>query len=1168
MKNENLKEMNPVMGQENITNLAGIGTKQEDFEPIPSNDKEYTILGKGAFGFAEKMKSKLNNKIYAIKKLPVQKEMKKDFIRETIFMLTLNNQYIVRLYGYFQGIEKIEKLKDIYKDDKKKLYQNDTEDRKMYFLVLDFMSNGSLESYKKRLGIYHLIEQKFIIKIFKQLLIGLKYLHENKIMHRDIKPDNILLDDNEDIKISDFGISAIHRESMYEDPDSNVLISNNTRVGRKDFVSPEILYKTITEFDYKVDIYSLGLTMLCLMSNRHPIVLDNNKRTIKIDFVNNIYEEYLVNLVKKMILENPILRPNASEALKELERIENYINNKTEENKNKILFSLYPPINVTNLADIGTKQEDFEPVKSESGEDYTILGKGKFGFCEKHRSKLNKEFYAIKKTPIKKEMGKDFIRETTFMIKLTHPNIVRMHGYFHGIEKIDKLKKIYKNSKYKEYQNDTEDKNMYFMVLDYVPNGSLDNYWSKFVGEKKLIDQDFIIKIFGQLLSVVKFLHGQHLAHRDIKPDNILFDEKYNIKLTDFGVSAMMKTDGYSDEKNLNPNIDPLISTMTLIGPKFFSAPEISLKKPCLKSDIYSLGLTIFCLFCQQNPLSVNNKGQVVINFNLVQKNVYNPYLICLVERMILQNPNDRPDAVSAFEELKKIETFIKEPNNMKIKEYLDKKNMPQNYQNNANQYSTQASQGPFGISNIPTGVTQGNNNNNQMYPNNNSVIPNTQVNNNISIVNPNNSIYPNANMPMQQMTNMPMQQMTNMPMQPMTNMPMQQMTNMPMQPMININNGNQGIVNYFDQNYDNSQMYMPAAFNPGVQMNFTNLNNFANQYASTQMNMTNNYLSQIKTSSIMCCLKCLYYCLQNDLDNLISKIQYSANFMNLPCGNLLYMLNMIKFMQLEPTNQIELMNLDNSMKGFRLQMSKILQEFQGTDEMHPYLAFSKLYNKINDYSRIFYLEMPSNNLKQLEDITGIDRDDFYQVFTDIKNFKKNKDGPFLDYFYYVQIDTSYCRNPNCKALNEATIQYGCSLKFQGAITGNISNFIDNYFPQTLSDYNNCKSCYMNDKQIKKSSLLVKPKYLLIHFDGNQIAPKQLEPFIDLSQYSFPNNNIGPTNYSLFAFIYINYNNNTYNAAIKKIDGWYIYNAGQLIKQSFINFNQVSPYIVIYKGEN
>ena len=169
--NQSYQQMRP----ENTNNLIGIGTKQEDFEQIKSGDLDYTILGKGAFGYAEKMQSKLNNKIYAIKKLPVKKEgFGKDFVRETTFMLQSNNEYIVKLYGYFQGMESIEKLKNIYKNSKN-LYQNESEDKKMYYLVLDYVPNGSLENFIiKHQSQNKAVEQEFIIKVFKQILTGLK----------------------------------------------------------------------------------------------------------------------------------------------------------------------------------------------------------------------------------------------------------------------------------------------------------------------------------------------------------------------------------------------------------------------------------------------------------------------------------------------------------------------------------------------------------------------------------------------------------------------------------------------------------------------------------------------------------------------------------------------------------------------------------------------------------------------------------------------------------------------------------------------------------------------------------------------------------------------------------------------------------------------------------
>lgn len=94
-----------------LKNLKDIGIKLSDFEEIKTENENYTILGKGNFGYVEKMKSKKNNQIYTIKKINKNssKFKFKDFERETEIMLSLDHENIIKLYGYFEDKENLKK---------------------------------------------------------------------------------------------------------------------------------------------------------------------------------------------------------------------------------------------------------------------------------------------------------------------------------------------------------------------------------------------------------------------------------------------------------------------------------------------------------------------------------------------------------------------------------------------------------------------------------------------------------------------------------------------------------------------------------------------------------------------------------------------------------------------------------------------------------------------------------------------------------------------------------------------------------------------------------------------------------------------------------------------------------------------------------------------------
>ena len=318
-------------------NLINIGTKLSDFEEIenPAKNLKYTVLGRGNFGYAEKMKSKKNNLYYAIKKLDKEKVNNKNFHRETEIMINLNHENIVKFYGYFEDKENINKYKQIYKD--KKDIEQEKSDKTIFCLVLEYIPNGSLNDYIekyqnmcKKNNVFTPLKDDFLIKIFKQLLNALIYLQRKRIMHRDIKPDNILFDENYNTKIADFGLSVLYDDKNPENKNKpEYLFFGYSIVGRYDFIAPEVVEGK--KYDFENDIYCLGLTMLWLISSEKPIkfyinnVTKEKKRKIDTSKINHKYNKYLKELVLLMINEDPKLRPTAENAYENLIQIEKNI---------------------------------------------------------------------------------------------------------------------------------------------------------------------------------------------------------------------------------------------------------------------------------------------------------------------------------------------------------------------------------------------------------------------------------------------------------------------------------------------------------------------------------------------------------------------------------------------------------------------------------------------------------------------------------------------------------------------------------------------------------------------------------------------------------------------------------------------------------------------------
>ena len=236
--------------------------------------EDYTlkkIIGKGSFGQVYLTSKTGTNKLFATKKMPktmvLQPKVKKYFNNEIHILENIDHPYIIKLYEIKQTINN-------------------------YFLIFDFCNGGDLnhclEKYKKKNK--KPFTQEIVQHLMNQIVNGLQYLHNSKILHRDIKLDNILVhfkskEDlqklnllNADIKIIDFGFAR------YLEDDSLA----QSVLGSPLYMAPQILRKlkkldnnNSFGYDQKADIWSLGTVCYEMLIGTPPFYAENYDDLLK-----------------------------------------------------------------------------------------------------------------------------------------------------------------------------------------------------------------------------------------------------------------------------------------------------------------------------------------------------------------------------------------------------------------------------------------------------------------------------------------------------------------------------------------------------------------------------------------------------------------------------------------------------------------------------------------------------------------------------------------------------------------------------------------------------------------------------------------------------------------------------------------------------------------------
>jgi MAP/microtubule affinity-regulating kinase len=177
-------------------------------------------------------------------------------------------------------------------------------------LIMEYVSGNSLHHYIKRRK-NRRIDEPSARRIFRQILAGIKYCHENDIAHRDIKLENILINEENKVKIIDYGFSTI----MPVDRKAKIFC------GTPSYMAPEIVGRR-EYLGHKADIWALGVLLFVMLAGLFPFKGVNDRELYRkigrgVFHFPDCISAQARTLIKRMIVVDPGKRMSAAEILED-----------------------------------------------------------------------------------------------------------------------------------------------------------------------------------------------------------------------------------------------------------------------------------------------------------------------------------------------------------------------------------------------------------------------------------------------------------------------------------------------------------------------------------------------------------------------------------------------------------------------------------------------------------------------------------------------------------------------------------------------------------------------------------------------------------------------------------------------------------------------------------
>ncbi|XP_049819509.1 ribosomal protein S6 kinase alpha-5 isoform X2 [Aethina tumida] len=591
-------------------NLSGVGrVDMSHFDLLK-------VLGTGAYGkvfLVRKRGGRDNGRLYAMKVLKkatiVQKKKTTEHTKteRQVLEAVRDNPFLVTLHYAFQT------------------------DAKLH-LILDYVAGGELFTHLYQRE--HFTEDEVRIYI-GEIILALEHLHALGIIYRDIKLENILVDESGHIVLTDFGLS---KELPRADSEQRAY----SFCGTIEYMAPEVVKGGTQGHDIAVDWWSVGVLTYELLTGASPFTVEGERNTQQ-EISRRILKttppipdslgKDVSDFISKLLVKDPRKRLGGGEEdAKELKRHAFFKDLDWDKLERKEIPAPFKPV-IRNELDVSNFSEEFtampprdspavvppnydkifkgysyvapsvlfsknviseeilQPTKQHDNTSLINCKLNNSQFFQAYDIDLNEEIlgdgtFSVCRRCVHKETGKEFAvkivsrtKDCSQEVNLLracqgHPNIVKLQAFI-------------------------QDEHFNYLVLEYLKGGEL---FDRIRKKSKFTESEASL-ILRKLVGAVNFMHSRGVVHRDLKPENLVFtsgEDTAEIKIIDFGFARL--------KKEKEPLHTPCF-TLHYAAPEVLKGDPEGYDENC---DLWSLGVILYTMLCGKAPFHARSRDENV----------------------------------------------------------------------------------------------------------------------------------------------------------------------------------------------------------------------------------------------------------------------------------------------------------------------------------------------------------------------------------------------------------------------------------------------------------------------------------------------------------------------------------------------------------------------------